>query len=863
MLMNVKSFIIFIGLLLLMLDGNSQTNHQMGEVFVDDKGVMRWQDNQKEITGFGVNYSVPFAHAYRSAKRLGINPKEAIDNDVYHFSRLGFDLYRLHVWDTQISDVEGNLIENEYLETFDYLLQKLTENNIKYVITPIAFWGDGWPEPNTETPGFSHKYGKDECLTNPDAIKAQQNYLTQFLNHVNPYKGLAYKNDPNVIAFEISNEPHHKGNAKNVTTFVAGMVKAIKRTKTQKPIFYNMSHGVHFTDDYFKGGVQGGTFQWYPTGLGYQREIPGNLLPNVNDYDITFEESFEKNNGAKLVYEFDAADVNKSYIYPAMARSFRAAGIQIATHFAYDPTFLAYANTEYNTHYMNLVYTPQKALSLKICAEVFRTIPMYSDFGTYPENTSFGNFKVDYESDLAIYNSEKKFFYTNTNSHSPKDESQLKEIAGYGNSELVIYHGTGAYFLDKLNDGLWRLEVLPDAIVVDNPFGKNSLNKTVGVINWETHAMRVNLKDLGSDFTIQTINEGNEFKTNSENSFFEIRPGTYVLSNKSGNFNWNANDSFKTHQLNSFFAPEATIEKAWLKHKPIKTITENSMVDIVLQYVAPTVPKGIKISGFSGGKRVQYEMSLTSDYQYKATIPANVLKEGFFEYYIIVENEGGRFVTYPSGTAGQPTDWDFYERKTYTSTIVKAAKPIYLFNAIEDALLLVVPWRKPFELLPTENPNEAIYEINIDKLWIEDIENLNAEPIYDYSFKHFVIDKIEGVNNLSSKNRLIVKGKSLNNKPVKLQVALVMKDGSAFGKVIQMTPETGDYRIDLSELKSVKTVTLPRPYPTFLPYYFEHNNPSEFNIEQIESIQFSIGPEIASHQFREPHGVGIVHLRLE
>lgn len=168
-----------------------------------------------------------------------------------------------------------------------------------------------------------------------------------------------------------------------------------------------------------------------------------------------------------------------------------------------------------------------------------------------------------------------------------------------------------------------------------------------------------------------------------------------------------------------------------------------------------------------------------------------------------------------------------------------------------------------FELLPTEHPNEAIYEINIDKLWIEDTENLNAQPIYDYSFKHFVIDKIEGVNNLSSKNRLIVKGKSLNNKPVKLQVALVMKDGSAFGKVIEMTPETDDYNINLSALKPVKTVTLPRPYPSFLPYYFEHNNPSEFNIEQIESIQFSIGPEIEAHQLIEPHGVGIVHLRLE
>jgi len=45
---------------------------------------------------------------------------------------------------------------------------------------------------------------------------------------------------------------------------------------------------------------------------------------------------FDKINckGAKLVYTFDVADVGRSYIYPAMARSFRKAAIQIATHFA-------------------------------------------------------------------------------------------------------------------------------------------------------------------------------------------------------------------------------------------------------------------------------------------------------------------------------------------------------------------------------------------------------------------------------------------------------------------------------------------------------------------------------------------------
>jgi hypothetical protein len=76
-------------------------------------------------------------------------------------------LYRIHVWDTEISDAEGNLLENEHLELFDYLLKQLKDRDINFMITPIAYWGNGWPEPDENTPGFSHKYGKENSLTNP------------------------------------------------------------------------------------------------------------------------------------------------------------------------------------------------------------------------------------------------------------------------------------------------------------------------------------------------------------------------------------------------------------------------------------------------------------------------------------------------------------------------------------------------------------------------------------------------------------------------------------------------------------------------------------------------------------------------
>lgn len=841
-----------------------QNTAPKGDIFVDTHGVIRWKTTNKEVHGFGVNYTVPFAHAYRSAKQKGIDPKKAIENDVYHFSRLGLDLYRVHVWDTEISDTLGNLIVNEHLDIFDFLMKKLKDKGIQAVITPIAFWGNGWPEPDENTPGFSNKYGKDNCLTNPAAIKAQQNYLFQFLNHVNPYTGLAYKNDPNILAFEISNEPHHRGSEKEVTNFIKGMVKAMRKSGTKKPILYNISHSVHLADAYFKAGIQGGTFQWYATGLGYQREIPGNLLPNTNHYNILFDKTIKKHHGAKYVYEFDAADVGKSYIYPAMARSFREAGIQLATHFAYDPTFLASVNTEYNTHYMNLAYTPQKALSLMIASEVFHQIPMNKDFGKYPQNLTFDNFKVNYQNDLAEYNAQNKFIYTNHTTANPVNEAELKLIAGFGNSTLIKYDGLGAYFLDKIEEGIWRLEVMPDAVWVDNPFGKNSPEKTIAVINWENHDMVINLQSLGSKYDLEAINLGNSYSKSVENASFSITPGTYILSKKGISKNWTANDDWNFGKLNDFYAPKTTVTKPWFKHTPETEISENNPLTIIVKYIAPNKPQEIQLLVYINGKSKTYKMENSAAYSYSAVIPAEMIKPGFLSYHIIVKHQEEIYTTYPAGKTGRPLDWDFYDKTTYQVRVVPKSNPIHLFNAAKDSDLLVKKWRKSFRLVPTKNEGKAEYQMNIEKLFEPDIENPNAKPIYDYSFKHFILDKIYGrKNDLTLMKDIVFKGRSLNNKPCKLQIAFVMDDGSSYGNTIEIGTESTDYKISLSNLEPVKTITLPRPYPSFLPYYFDHNLSSEFDIAKIEGIQFSIGPGISENELADKHGIAIISLRLE
>lgn len=76
-------------------------------IYIDGNGVMRWSDTRREASFFGVNYTLPFAHAYRAIGYLELDRKAAIDKDVYHISRLGLNAYRIHLWDVELTDGQG------------------------------------------------------------------------------------------------------------------------------------------------------------------------------------------------------------------------------------------------------------------------------------------------------------------------------------------------------------------------------------------------------------------------------------------------------------------------------------------------------------------------------------------------------------------------------------------------------------------------------------------------------------------------------------------------------------------------------------------------------------------------------------
>lgn len=479
-------------------------------------GVLRWRDSGQEVALFGVNYYVPFASDYALLKSRGLDHRQAIRDDLEHFRRLGLDAIRLHCWDREISDREGNLLDNENLELLDYLLAEARQRGIYAVLTPIAWWGTGNP-----CDGFSNHYTMPQMTTEVEPRAAQCRYLGQFVNHVNRFTGLAYRDDPAILAFEVINEPLYppKTTDAQVTEYIDALVGAVKDTGCTKPVAYNCWVGRHAAAAAARCDAV--TFGWYPTGLVSGHMLTDDCLPRVDRHPDMADDRLAGK--LKLVYEFDAADVQGSYMYPAMARAFRMGGIQVATQFQYDPLCVAAGNPNWQTHFLNLVYAPNKTLSFAIAAEAFRSLPRGGDYGKYPNNTRFGACRVSFAEDLSEFVTATEFLYSNTTATVPPAPEKLTRIAGCGSSPMIESANGGAYFLDRISSDAWLLQAYPAAVLVDDPY-RGGTNEKVRLL-FAPIQFRLHLPGWDGSFAVH----GGQTVVQAEKGTFTVSPGEYLL----------------------------------------------------------------------------------------------------------------------------------------------------------------------------------------------------------------------------------------------------------------------------------------------------------------------------------------------
>jgi mannan endo-1,4-beta-mannosidase len=95
------------------------------------------------------------------------------------------------------------------LSHLDYVIAKAGQEGIKLVIPFTNNWSDfGGMDQYVRWAGDTHH---DDFYTDPTIRGWYQAWIAHLLNHVNPLTGLAYKDDPTIMTWELGNEPRCKG----------------------------------------------------------------------------------------------------------------------------------------------------------------------------------------------------------------------------------------------------------------------------------------------------------------------------------------------------------------------------------------------------------------------------------------------------------------------------------------------------------------------------------------------------------------------------------------------------------------------------------------------------------------------------
>ncbi len=467
-------------------------------------GVLLYEDG-KEVALWGTNIYPNSWMEYDNIKKLGLDHKKVTDEDFQHLKKMGVDVIRMHIFEKEIADEGGNLVENDHLDILDYVVYKCEKEGIYLFITPVAWW---W-SPN-KIPCFSD-VPKENMMVDKEVVEKTKRYIKQLLTRRNPYTGKRYIEHKCFFAIEIMNEPQYftyddirakqKAGAEYqwgvwekwceergispqegdyfplfryeyFANWLGECYRAIRETGAMQVISAPL-FGADRQDDLIQAiylsPCEAITYGAYPGGWERMNDSR-DILEEVDIIYGWFRFSLSDirlAHKARLVYEFDApALLRGAYVYPLIACAWRSLGTQVACQFQYDSVATAEFNSDWWNHYLNYLYTPSKAVSYIIGGEVFRSIPR---FYPYPHPSSpmrervFDRFAVSFPFNISLMWKNGIWMNSNEVRWNPFEVLGIPRlITGVGKSPFVEYEGTGIYRI-KVGDKYLEIEVNPDA----------------------------------------------------------------------------------------------------------------------------------------------------------------------------------------------------------------------------------------------------------------------------------------------------------------------------------------------------------------------------------------------------------------
>jgi hypothetical protein len=545
-------------------------------------------DDGSEVALWGVNLQTALNWEYESRMRPCGIPLEAdalkriADRNLDELVRMHAGVIRMHLLPSDFSDGEGHLRDSVFLDVLDYTLAGCRARGLYVYLTLMNTMGSFYFKDSFMT-------GRDrrDWIVDPALADKSARYIRALLERENRYTKVPYKTEPALAAFEISNEPgyvdymaltsepqfaplrrtftqwcaaqgctgsldlqYRAFRHDQVRAYIDRMCAVIRATGTPKPIAWNLNwpQMVEGHEDVFQAvaesAVDAVSFCLYPGQADVEEhywqhpvDLSGrNYLPYLDKSYAEYEQlrwalGTRFAGKAKVVYEYETFFNQSAYLYPAMARLFRALGVQIAQMWTYSLTPTA----EYlsGSHHLNLYCTPQKAVSFTIAGELFARTPRYTRFDAPgADNRVYGPCAVSFTNNVSILQTADTYMQSRATAWSPfPPNPQVRRIVACGSSPQVTYDGTGAYFVEA-GDSSVEIEINPDSTFVLPPWDshRKGLHEKVCRLDYATpHRFVLHLPGWQDHVRVSRLEEGrtSPVATPGDKPAFEALPGRY------------------------------------------------------------------------------------------------------------------------------------------------------------------------------------------------------------------------------------------------------------------------------------------------------------------------------------------------
>jgi hypothetical protein len=380
--------------------------------------------------------------------------------------------------------------------------------------------------------------------------------------------------------------------------------------------------------------------------------------------------------------------------------------------------------------------------------------------------------------------------------------------------------------------------------------------------------MSVALPELGKSFTVQPVTAGNEHAERAADGRFDVTPGVYVLSADGP-----VNPSTLPRYLGrvgfaEYHPPPLDTAGPTVVSLAAPAYQAGSHAELRARVVDAMAPDSVTlyIRPIAGGFYRGFAMHPARGYEYSASIPAQVLREGPHAFVITLFH-GDSALTFPSRSRLQPRDWDYLDEGAWKVNVVEEKTALRLFDPSSDA------GQMAFTRIGDAG-RSGLFRISLSALTGEPVFHF-ALPVdssgwspADYTASLVIRDRMRARGaSMASATAITIRLHGLGARQT-LHLAMIEEDGTSWGAAVEADSGWSVQEIPLDSFRLVKSVKLPEGFPGEWNYWVGPANGrggrnDRMRLERVERLQLSLRRAEAGSPVPEGYGAEVESVTLD